>query len=77
MSYSIELNTLSRKARSELMEYYEFLLNKYRQRPVQRQKKTKKDFDAFLSAPIIMEHFVMPDREARNARSCFPNEEFL
>lgn len=68
MSYSIELNALPRKARNELIEYYEFLLNKYGQRPVLRPKKAKTDFDAFLSAPIIMEHFVMPDREARNER---------
>jgi hypothetical protein len=33
MSYSIELNALPRKARNELIEYYEFLLNKYSQRP--------------------------------------------
>jgi hypothetical protein len=68
MSYSIELNALPRKARSELIEYYEFLLNKYSQRPVMRSKKAKQDFAVFLSEPIIMEHFVMPDREARNAR---------
>jgi len=68
MSYTIELNALPRKARNELIEYYEFLLNKYSQRPVLRPKKAKTDFDAFLSAPIIMEHFVMPDREARNER---------
>ncbi len=68
MSYSIELNALPKKARNELIEYYEFLLNKYSQRPVNRTKKAKNDFDAFLSAPIIMDHFVMPDRETRNAR---------
>jgi len=68
MSYSIELNSLPKKARNELIEYYEFLLNKYSQRPVMRPKKAKTDFDAFLSAPIIKEHFVMPDREARNER---------
>jgi hypothetical protein len=68
MSYSIELDALPRKARNELIEYYEFLLNKYSQRPVLRKKKAETDFDAFLSAPIIMEHFVMPDREARNER---------
>ena len=68
MSYSIELNALPRKARNELIEYYEFLLNKYSQSPVHRPQKAKTDFDAFLSAPIIMEHFVMPDREARNER---------
>jgi hypothetical protein len=68
MSYSIELNALPRKARNELIEYYEFLLNKYSQSPVLRPKRAETDFDAFLSAPIIMEHFVMPDREARNER---------
>jgi len=68
MSYTIELNALPKKARNELIEYYEFLLNKYSRRPVLRPKKAKKDFDVFLSAPIIMAHFVMPDREARNAR---------
>lgn len=68
MSYSIELNALPRKARNELIEYYEFLLNKYGRRPVLRPNKAKTDFDAFLSAPIIMEHFVMPDRAARNER---------
>ena len=68
MSYSIELNALPRKARNELIEYYEFLLNKYSQSPVLRPKKAETDFDAFLSAPIVMEHFVMPDREARNDR---------
>jgi hypothetical protein len=68
MNYSIELNALPKKARNELIEYYEFLLNKYGQRPVLRPKKAKKSFDEFLSAPIIMEHFVMPDREARNER---------
>ena len=68
MSYSIELNALPRKARNELIEYYEFLLNKYSQGTVLRPKKAKIDFDAFLSAPIIMEHFIMPDRETRNDR---------
>ncbi len=68
MSYTIELNALPRKARNELIEYYEFLLNKYGQSPVLRRKKAEADFDAFLSTPIIMEHFVMPDREARNER---------
>jgi hypothetical protein len=68
MSYSIELNALPRKARNELIEYYEFLLNKYSQTPAMRPKNKETDFDAFLSAPIIMEHFVMPDREARNER---------
>jgi hypothetical protein len=68
MSYTIELDALPRKARNELIEYYEFLFNKYNQRPVLRSKKAKTDFDAFLSAPIILEHFVMPDRETRNER---------
>jgi hypothetical protein len=68
MSYTIELNALPRKARDELIEYYEFLLSKYSQKPVVRPKKAKTDFDAFLAAPIAMEHFVMPDREARNER---------
>ena len=68
MSYFIELNALPRKARNELIEYYEFLLNKYSQWPVNRTKKAKNDFEAFLSAPIIMDNFVMPDRETRNAR---------
>jgi len=68
MSYSIELNALPKKARNELIEYYEFLLNKYSQRPVLRRKKAATDFDTFLSAPIIMDHFVMPGRETRNER---------
>jgi hypothetical protein len=68
MSYSIELNALPRKARNELIEYYEFLLNKYSQRPVLRSRKAKEDLNVFLSAPIIMDHFVMPDRETRNER---------
>lgn len=68
MSRSIELNALPRKARNELIEYYEFLLNKYSQTPVIRRKKTGTDFDAFLSAPIVVAHFVMPDRELRNER---------
>jgi len=68
MGYSIELNTLPKKARNELIEYYEFLLNKYSQRPELRPKKAKTDLDAFLSTPIIVEHFVMPDREGRNVR---------
>ncbi|MEI7639689.1 MAG: hypothetical protein WCJ37_20405 [Syntrophus sp. (in: bacteria)] len=68
MSYTIELNALPRKARNELIEYYEFLLNKYSRSPVLRRKKAEADFDAFLSTPIIMEHFVMPDRESRNER---------
>jgi hypothetical protein len=67
MSYSIELDALPQKARKELIEYYEFLLDKYSQ-PVFRSKKTKSDFDAFLSTPIVVEHFVMPDRESRNER---------
>jgi len=33
-----------------------------------RPKKAKTDLDAFLSTPIIVEHFVMPDREGRNVR---------
>lgn len=68
MSNTLELNALPKKARNELIEYYEFLLNKYSKRPVLRQKKTKTDFDKFLSAPIIIEHFMMPDRESRNER---------
>jgi len=68
MSNTIELNALPKKARNELIEYYEFLLNKYSKRPALRQKKTEADFDTFLSAPIIIEHFMMPDRESRNER---------
>jgi hypothetical protein len=68
MGYTIELNILPKKARNELIEYYEFLLNKYNQKPVLRPKKSETDLDAFLSTPIIVEHFVMPDREGRNVR---------
>lgn len=68
MRNSIELDALPQKARKELIDYYEFLLDKYSQQPVFRSKKTKADFDVFLSTPIVVEHFVMPDREARNER---------
>lgn len=68
MSYTIELNTLPRKARNELIEYYDFIVHKYSQKHVLRPKKAKTDFTDFLSAPIIIDHFIMPDREVRNAR---------
>jgi len=31
-----------------------------------RSEKTKAGFDVFLSTPMVVDHFVMPDREARN-----------
>jgi len=69
MSFALELDTLPKKARGELIEYYEFLVSKYcRKLPPRRAKKTVVKFKAFLTAPIRVNHFVMPDREARNAR---------
>ena len=69
MGLALELDTLPKKARSELMEYYEFLVSKYSQKqPSRRAKKKAVKFKAFLSASIRLNHFVMPDREARNAR---------
>ena len=68
MNHTIELDVLPQKARNELSEYYEFLLYKYRQQPVFTPSPVKADFDEFLSTPIFIKDFVMPDREARNAR---------
>jgi len=68
MAFALELDLLPKKARSELVDYYEFLLRKYSRKPSRRAKKTAAKFEAFLGAPISIKHFVMPDREARNAR---------
>ncbi len=62
-SHTIELDALPQKARNELSEYYEFLLYKYKQQPFFTPPPVKADFDEFLSTPIFIKDFVMPDRE--------------
>ncbi|MCX5901623.1 MAG: hypothetical protein NTX06_13000 [Proteobacteria bacterium] len=68
MGFALELDTLPKKARSELVDYYEFLLKKYSGKPSPRAKKTVAKFEAFIGAPISIIHFMMPDREVRYAR---------
>lgn len=68
MGTTLELDTLPEKARIELLDFYEFLLHKYSQQHVQKTKKSANKFEAFLSKALIVDNFVMPDRETRNAR---------
>ncbi len=68
MGTTLELDTLPEKARIELLDFYEFLLHKYSQQHVHKTKKSANKFEAFLSKSLIVDNFVMPDRETRNAR---------
>ncbi|NTW99079.1 MAG: DUF2281 domain-containing protein [Geobacteraceae bacterium] len=56
----VNLNLLPENARQELLDFYQFLLTRYRAKPTVNRKR----FQALLNKPLRVERIEIPCRES-------------